>query len=59
MFFCLGLVFLKTAVNLYILAKGDKETATQSLNSVQAFNIVGLVAGFVCCVAISLKNIIR
>lgn len=51
-FFCLGLyvltfglAFLETAANPYILAMGEKETATQRLNLAQSFNPVGLVAG--------------
>lgn len=51
-FFCFGLyiltfglAFLETAANPYVLAMGDKETATQRLNLAQAFNPVGLILG--------------
>lgn len=51
-FFCLGLyiltfglAFLETAANPYILAMGDKKTATQRLNLAQSVNPIGLIAG--------------
>lgn len=51
-FFCLGLyvltfglAFLETAANPYILAMGEKKTATQRLNLAQSLNPVGLIAG--------------
>ena len=51
-FFCLGLyiltfglAFLETAANPYILAMGEKNTATQRLNLAQSLNPVGLIAG--------------
>ena len=50
-FFCLGLyiltfglAFLETTANPYILAMGDKSTATQRLNLVR-FNPLGLILG--------------
>lgn len=51
-FFCLalyiltfGLAFLETSANPYILAMGEKNTATQRLNLAQSLNPVGLIAG--------------
>ncbi len=51
-FFCLslyiltfGLAFLETTANPYILAMGDRETATQRLNLAQVFNPVGSILG--------------
>lgn len=40
-----GLAFLETACNPYILAMGDKQTATQRLNLAQAFNPIGSLTG--------------
>ena len=63
-FFCLGLyvltfglAFLETAANPYALAMGAKETATQRLNLAQAFNPVGLIAGFFVAQQFVLKNL--
>ncbi|MAD11460.1 MAG: L-fucose:H+ symporter permease [Flavobacteriaceae bacterium] len=63
-FFCLGLyvltfglAFLETAANPYILALGDKETATQRLNLAQAFNPLGLIVGLVVAQQFVLKKL--
>lgn len=40
-----GLAFLETTANPFILAMGDKETATQRLNLAQAFNPMGSLLG--------------
>lgn len=63
-FFCLGLyvltiglAFLETAANPYILAMGSKETATQRLNLAQAFNPVGLIAGLFVAQQFVLKKL--
>ena len=63
-FFCLGLyiltfglAFLETAANPYILAMGNRETATQRLNLAQAFNPVGLIAGLIVAQQFVLKNL--
>ena len=63
-FFCLGLyiltfglAFLETAANPYILAMGDKRTATQRLNLAQAFNPLGLLAGLLIAQQFVLKNL--
>ncbi|NLP56906.1 L-fucose:H+ symporter permease [Lutibacter sp. B1] len=40
-----GLAFLETSANPYILAMGDKRTATRRLNLAQAFNPLGLITG--------------
>lgn len=63
-FFCLGLyvltfglAFLETAANPYILAMGDKRTATQRLNLAQAFNPVGLIAGLFVAQQFVLKKL--
>lgn len=63
-FFCLGLyvltfglAFLETAANPYVLAMGDKKTATQRLNLAQAFNPVGLIAGLFVAQQFVLKNL--
>ncbi|MRI01315.1 L-fucose:H+ symporter permease [Kriegella sp. EG-1] len=63
-FFCMGLyvltfglAFLETAANPYILAMGEKETATQRLNLAQAFNPVGLIAGLFVAQQFVLKNL--
>ncbi|WP_282132809.1 L-fucose:H+ symporter permease [Cellulophaga baltica] len=63
-FFCLGLyvltfglAFLETAANPYILAMGDKRTATQRLNLAQAFNPIGLIAGLFVAQQFVLKNL--
>ena len=64
MFFCLGLyiltfglAFLETAANPYILAMGEKKTATQRLNLAQAFNPVGLLGGLLVAQQFVLKNL--
>ncbi len=63
-FFCVGLyiltfglAFLETAANPYILALGDKETATQRLNLAQAFNPIGLILGLFTAQQFVLKNL--
>lgn len=63
-FFCLGLyvltfglAFLETAANPFILAMGDRKTATQRLNLAQAFNPVGLIAGLFVAQQFVLKNL--
>jgi FHS family L-fucose permease-like MFS transporter len=40
-----GLSFLETSANPYILAMGDKTTATRRLNFAQSFNPMGSLAG--------------
>jgi len=40
-----GLSFLETSANPYILAMGQKETATRRLNLAQAFNPIGSLVG--------------
>jgi len=40
-----GLAFLETTANPFILAMGDKKTATQRLNLAQAFNPIGSLLG--------------
>ena len=52
-----GLAFLETAANPYILAMGDKRTATQRLNLAQAFNPVGLIFGLLVAQQFVLKNL--
>ncbi|NQW28121.1 MAG: L-fucose:H+ symporter permease [Flammeovirgaceae bacterium] len=42
-----GLAFLETTANPYILAMGDKKTATQRLNLAQSFNPLGLLGGLI------------
>jgi len=63
-FFCLGLyvltfglAFLETAANPYVLAMGDKQTATQRLNLAQAFNPIGSIAGLLVAQQFVLKNL--
>lgn len=63
-FFCLGLyiltfglAFLETTANPYILAMGDKSTATQRLNLAQAFNPVGLLLGLLVAQKFVLRNL--
>lgn len=63
-FFCLGLyvltfglAFLETAANPYILAMGDRRTATQRLNLAQAFNPVGLIGGLFVAQQFILMNL--
>lgn len=63
-FFCLGLyiltfglAFLETTANPYILAMGDKSTATQRLNLAQAFNPLGLILGLLVAQQFILKNL--
>lgn len=63
-FFCVGLyiltfglAFLETAANPYVLALGDKETATQRLNLAQAFNPIGLILGLFTAQQFVLKNL--
>lgn len=63
-FFCLGLyvltfglAFLETAANPYVLAMGDKETATQRLNLAQAFNPIGNIAGLLVAQQFVLVNL--
>lgn len=63
-FFCLGLyiltfglAFLETTANPYVLAMGDRETATQRLNLAQAFNPVGLLGGLLVAQQFVLKKL--
>ena len=63
-FFCLGLyiltfglAFLETTANPYILAMGDKSTATQRLNLAQAFNPLGLILGLLVAQQFVLKKL--
>jgi FHS family L-fucose permease-like MFS transporter len=56
LFFCIsywvlacGLGVLETNANPYILALGDKRTATMRLNLAQAFNPIGSVIGILLC----------
>ena len=63
-FFCIGLyiltfglAFLETAANPYVLALGDKETATQRLNLAQSFNPVGLILGLFVAQQFVLKKL--
>ena len=63
-FFCLGLyiltfglAFLETTANPYILAMGDKSTATQRLNLAQAFNPLGLIIGLLVAQKFVLKKL--
>ena len=63
-FFCLGLyiltfglAFLETTANPYILAMGDKSTATQRLNLAQSFNPLGLILGLLVAQQFVLKNL--
>lgn len=52
-----GLAFLETTANPYILAMGDKETATQRLNLAQSFNPVGLLGGLLVAQQFVLKKL--
>ena len=52
-----GLAFLETTANPYILAMGDKATATQRLNLAQAFNPLGLILGLVVAQQFVFKKI--
>ena len=52
-----GLAFLATAANPYVVALGDKETATQRLNLAQAFNPVGLIVGLLIAQQFVLKKL--
>nr|WP_321413598.1 L-fucose:H+ symporter permease [uncultured Allomuricauda sp.] len=63
-FFCLslyvltfGLAFLETTANPYILAMGDKETATQRLNLAQVFNPIGSLLGLLVAQQFILKKL--
>jgi len=63
-FFCLGLyvltfglAFLETTANPYVLAMGDKSTATRRLNLAQVFNPVGLLIGLLIAQQFVLKNL--
>ena len=63
-FFCFGLyiltfglAFLETTANPYILAMGDKATATQRLNLAQAFNPLGLILGLLVAQQFVLKKL--
>ena len=64
-FFCLGLyvltfglAFLETAANPYVLAMGEKKTATQRLNLAQSLNPVGLIAGLLAAKYFVYDNIL-
>jgi FHS family L-fucose permease-like MFS transporter len=52
-----GLAFLETTANPYILAMGDKSTATQRLNLAQAFNPLGLILGLLVAQQFVLKKL--
>jgi len=52
-----GLSVLETAANPYIVAMGDRETATQRLNLAQAFNPVGSIIGTTMCQVFILKRL--
>ncbi|UII34570.1 L-fucose:H+ symporter permease [Fulvivirga ulvae] len=52
-----GLAFLETTANPYILAMGDKVTATQRLNLAQSFNPVGLLGGLLVAQQLVLKKL--
>lgn len=52
-----GLAFLETTANPYILAMGDKATATQRLNLAQSFNPVGLLGGLLVAQQLVLKKL--
>lgn len=63
-FFCLGLyvltfglAFLETAANPYVLAMGEKKTATQRLNLAQSFNPIGAIIGLLVAQQFILKNL--
>ncbi|NVN19080.1 L-fucose:H+ symporter permease [Muricauda sp. HICW] len=63
-FFCLslyvltfGLAFLETTANPYILAMGNKETATQRLNLAQVFNPIGSLLGLLVAQQFILKKL--
>ena len=63
-FFCFGLyiltfglAFLETTANPYILAMGDKVSATQRLNLAQAFNPLGLILGLLVAQQFVLKKL--
>ena len=63
-FFCLGLyvltfglAFLETTANPYVLAMGDKSTATRRLNLAQVFNPIGLLIGLLIAQQFVLKNL--
>jgi len=63
-FFCLGLyvltfglAFLETTANPYVLAMGDKLTATRRLNLAQVFNPIGLLIGLLIAQQFVLKNL--
>nr|WP_297789786.1 L-fucose:H+ symporter permease [uncultured Allomuricauda sp.] len=63
-FFCLslyvltfGLAFLETTANPYILAMGDKKTATQRLNLAQVFNPIGALLGLLVAQQFILKKL--
>ncbi|MCW3805854.1 L-fucose:H+ symporter permease [Plebeiibacterium marinum] len=44
-----GLGILETNANPYIIALGDKQTATRRLNFAQSFNPIGAITGIVLC----------
>lgn len=52
-----GLAFLETTANPYILAMGDRSTATRRLNLAQTFNPLGLIAGLVVAQQFVLKRL--
>ena len=52
-----GLAFLETTANPYILAMGDKQTATQRLNLAQVFNPIGSIAGLLVAQQFVLKKL--
>ena len=52
-----GLAFLETTANPYVLAMGDKSTATRRLNLAQVFNPIGLIIGLLIAQQFVLKNL--
>ena len=64
-FFCfslyiltIGLAFLETTANPFILSLGSKENATRRLNMAQAFNPVGSLSGMAVASLIVLPNLL-
>ena len=53
----IGLAFLETTANPYILALGPRETATRRLNLAQAFNPIGSLTGMVVASTFILSNL--
>ncbi|HHF6883341.1 TPA: L-fucose:H+ symporter permease [Haemophilus influenzae] len=53
----LGLAFLETTANPYILAMGDPQTATRRLNFAQSFNPLGSITGMFVASQLVLTNL--